>query len=643
MKLKTPILLLALYYIFIGALIASIIVPTFHLDGAFQTASGLFRLNSGLLPGKDFFPYLGIGPILTIFPIFKLAGSDLAASTFAAIFITNLLAWISVSSIIHLALRKKSFISSLCIGSILLLSLTVIDQSGLFFTEKLRFDFLIEPGNSLKPVRSSAPYLLGILSCFIITSVRPPYLKKYLAGLSSGIFMLWSNDYALPTVGTFFLFYCIYFYKKSVNNWLTEILIFSFILISTWLILLVLITAGHPLEFLKYNFIDVATDQWWFFAPYHNRIFHLSDLIILLNIDLLILLMLSIYAYHSKKVETIILCLIGFSLYSGGVLASVGGHYSNEYFDSYRVWSEIIIIVYSLNIITKIVSQKIKTNKNISIKTILYLSITLCLLVGTSVSSYKYYRKLNNTQNNDQLYYVTELGGYLSIEWKSYLEFIKHNKNKYIIEEYWGLSSALNKTFSSWPVDSAIHALGDVRKKSAQSLVEADYIVTTKTIGFSIWQPWSVSQNFWFYKELYLEWEPILNSPNTTLWKKLTSKRILNNVECQITKNRDAFIIKTDDVDLINVTLHYSITAQGRYLSLVKNNLSYASDATGYVSINPKSDKASFPILTRGNTNEVYDIKVIGSNNSEVLISSCDASQFVIDSKDKNHTSVLTL
>ena len=643
MKLKITILLLGLYYVLIGALITSIMVPTFHLDGAFQTASGLFRLNSGQLPGKDFFPYLGIGPILTIFPIFKLAGSDLTASTFAATFITNFLAWISISTIIHLALKNKLFISSLCIGSILLLILTWLCQSGLFLADKLRFDFLIEPGNSLKPVRSSAPYILGILTYFISINPCPNYIKKYVAGVSVGVFMLWSNDYALPTVATFSLFYCIYFYRTSVNNWLTDILIFSFVLISTWLILLVVITAGHAIEFLKYNFIDIATDQWWFFAPYYDRIFHLSDLIKLLNLDLIILLILLIYAYKTNKIEPIILCLIGFSLYFGGALASIGGHYSSEYFDSYRIWSEVIIIAFSLNIIIKSLSKNFQNNQYSSIKYISYLGVTLFLLIGNSISTYKYSRELDNVQNNDEFYYVNEFGGYLNVEWRKYIEFMKQNKNKHVIEEYWGLSSALNKTFSSWPVDSAIHALGDVRKKSAQSLAEADYIVTTKTVDFSIWQHGSVSQNFWFYKELYLEWEPVLSTPNTTLWKKLPSKRILNDIECQITKNKDAFIIKTDVVDLINVTLNYSITAQGRHLSLVKNNLSYASDAAGYVSINPKSDNVSIPILSRGNKNETYDIKIIGGENSEIFISFCNASRFIIDSKDGNQGSVLTL
>ena len=47
---------------------ASLYSPTFHIDGAFQTAAGLFKMKSGQVPGIEFFPYLGIGPIVLLYP-----------------------------------------------------------------------------------------------------------------------------------------------------------------------------------------------------------------------------------------------------------------------------------------------------------------------------------------------------------------------------------------------------------------------------------------------------------------------------------------------------------------------------------------------------------------------------------------------
>src|SRR3712207_3753669 len=57
-------------------------VPTFHMDGAFQTASGLYRLADGQWPGRGFFPYLGIAPVPVLYPGFALPGGAPPATRF---------------------------------------------------------------------------------------------------------------------------------------------------------------------------------------------------------------------------------------------------------------------------------------------------------------------------------------------------------------------------------------------------------------------------------------------------------------------------------------------------------------------------------------------------------------------------------
>lgn len=83
-RLATTILLTNL--ILVGAISwkASLYSPTNHLDGAFQTAAGLFKIKAGQTPGIDFFPYLGIGPLTLLYPFFIFAGSNLAASVRAS-------------------------------------------------------------------------------------------------------------------------------------------------------------------------------------------------------------------------------------------------------------------------------------------------------------------------------------------------------------------------------------------------------------------------------------------------------------------------------------------------------------------------------------------------------------------------------
>lgn len=196
------------------SLASSINIPTFHLDGAFQTASGMFRLDAGQLPGRNFFPYLGIGPLLLIFPFFKMAGGTLAASVFAAKFTTLSLGWIATSVIFHLIFRASK-LCSLAAGAALFALLSLIPEASHLFDI---FNFAREPGNSLRPIRSGAPYLAGICLYLLLKQQQGKW-RDILAGLLVGVSLLWSNDYAISMallIAVFFLGVC---YLKERPTW----------------------------------------------------------------------------------------------------------------------------------------------------------------------------------------------------------------------------------------------------------------------------------------------------------------------------------------------------------------------------------------------------------------------------------------
>jgi len=258
---------------FFYSLSIAINVPTFHLDGAFQTASGLFRLDAGQFPGKDFFPYLGVGPLLSLYPAFKVLGSDLSASVFSAQFMTLLLGWLSVSIIWHLIFHPKFLISSLAAGAVfLVVPIAFTSYFEVFLHHS--FSFAIHPGNSLRPIRAAAPYLLAITYYLFILNIKSAQLKSALSGVASGVILLWSNDFAIPSAGLFaILIICSFLIKKEFN--FKNASTYIFMCIFSWALLLGLITNGHSLALLNYNFLDVAKDQWWYFGPYSEskRIF----------------------------------------------------------------------------------------------------------------------------------------------------------------------------------------------------------------------------------------------------------------------------------------------------------------------------------------------------------------------------------
>lgn len=297
---------------------SAIDIPTFHLDGAFQTASGLFRLESGQAPGRDFFPYLGAGPLLLIFPFFKIAGGVLSASVFAAKFVTLTLGWIAVSVLWHLIFRPRTAIISF-VGGAAVFIVTGLVARQLNFTNPFSFGF--EPGNSLRPIRAAIPYIVAIASYFLISRFKNGLKRNILAGILIGISLLWSNDFAIPTAGLFVVFYFLLFYSKENSNWKKSAITLCFSAAISWALLLSLITFGHPFELIKYNLIDVATDQWWYFGPYgpSKRVFEIGQIFKLVSKEnifpLVVLLVASISAIKTKKIEHALVALIGLILY----------------------------------------------------------------------------------------------------------------------------------------------------------------------------------------------------------------------------------------------------------------------------------------------------------------------------------------
>lgn len=322
-------------------------IPTLHLDGAFQTASGLFRLEAGQAPGRDFFPYLGIGPLLLIFPVFKIAGGTLSASVFAAKFVTLTLGWLSVSVLWHLIFRPKAAILSLVCGAAVFMGTDLVAKL-LGVTNPFSFEF--EPGNSLRPIRAAIPYIIAIVSYVLIKDVKTGLKRNMLAGISIGASLLWSNDFAIPTAVFFLVFYFLHCYSKENSNWKKSVITIVVATVISWGLLLSLSTADHPIELIKYNLIDVATDQWWYFGPYGSstRVFKIEQLFRIFSNEnyfpLIVLLVASITAIKTKKLEHALVSWIGLILFVGGSLASLGGHLGG-YFQAFYYWGSIVTVL----------------------------------------------------------------------------------------------------------------------------------------------------------------------------------------------------------------------------------------------------------------------------------------------------------
>lgn len=252
-------------------------------------------------------------------------------------------------------------------------------------------------------------------------------------------------------------------------TWKKSTLILGFIALFSWLLLLLLITAGHPLELLKYNFVDVAKDQWWYFAPYSpsSRIFGIGQISNIFSREndfpLAVLFIAIILAIKTKRIEYALLAWIGLILFAGGSPASIGGHLGG-YFDAFYYWGAITAVLAFLRWFQLSVYKRNVPSEHESClrDNWLVIPIFFILLVSASDKWSKHKGYISDVKKNLGIFFVPELGGYLGLEWKDYTNYIRQHNGSKVIEEYWGIWSALNKIFPLWPVDSVIHALGSV-------------------------------------------------------------------------------------------------------------------------------------------------------------------------------------
>ncbi|WP_017221022.1 hypothetical protein [Moritella dasanensis] len=625
-------LLFSIAFIFIVlSLSVSIDIPTLHLDGHYQTASSLFRINDGQLIGKDFLPYLGIAPTFLVYPIYFISGAELSDSVFSAQLMVYFFQWLSVVIICRLILKRMSLAEQISTASIIYLICIAIG----YFSFNYIFTFSTTPGNSLRPIRMIIPYLAGFSIYLIFNLKISSFYKNLLLGVVLAISLLWSNDLAIPTFLYFSMFIFSYqLFKKSGSKMsFISSFISSFIFpLFFWFVLLYLITGGHYYELLKFNFVDVANDQWWYYGPYEQsrRVFVLEDLFNIFNVKLTSsLLCLALCLYFSIKDKSLEYCLlfsIGSVLFLGGILSSVGGHIGG-YFVGFYFWSIIVSVVYFY----KLAILRLKLSS-----VLIYLK--LLIIIFLAILSYINYSHLKETAENDSSkFYVDNLDGYLDISWAPYLEYISRHEGLNVVEEYWGVWGGVKGAAHLLPVDSAIHALGDIRIVATERIKKADILVVTRADLELFWQPWSFSQNFWFYKEILNNFKLDFLAPSVAVWKRVEgNRRDFDDALCTINENKSSFTIDSKHTGLYKINLHYLFEKKSifsRNLMMLQNNISFAPDANGYVAVDHNQQYVEFPVLMDDLDHNTFSSTVIGGDyNLEFY--KCSAQHINFDMND---------
>ncbi|WP_139206153.1 hypothetical protein [Blastococcus sp. DSM 46786] len=582
------------------------VVPTYHLDGAFQTASGLFRLAEGQWPGRDFFPYLGIGPVVVLFPAFAAFGGTLAASVFASYFVTLLSLQLVVGLVAALVFPRRPVWAMAWAATVpAVLVAVAMTRPELWSAASGLLANAAVPGNSLRPIRAVAPYLVAAVAFFVLRSAWSWRRTAVVGAVAGAIAALWSNDYGLVSgvlVLVLLTLYAIRWRPASLKRILPPLWLAASV---SYLVAGFAATAGHFASLARYNFVDVREDQFWYFSPWGraDRIYSVGDVLHAMQLEgalwpLAVLAGIGVYALLSRSLAPLLLLFTGGSILAGGLAATIGGH-TGGYFWSFVLWGSVVSAAVVVRLVVvgaarlRPVQQLLDVRRlRVGARALVSASAIAVLLSACVVAVQANWSTGSAVAGDPRYAYDAELGGYLDQDYANQVEQVRGHDG--IVEEYMGLGGVINGPNKALPVDSVIAALGSQRDLFQDRMADRPALVVTTAPSASNWVTWGLSANWWFYRELFQSYAPTQSSPLTLNWVPV-EPAVWQPVPCQVRESQ--IELAAPSAGLYEVTLQYQGPGRGsRSFTMVQNDVNVASGARGFMALDPGAAEQRFPV-----------------------------------------------
>jgi hypothetical protein len=243
------------------------------LDGRFQTFNIVRDMRAGCIPFVDCIPYLGLQTSYLLTASSYVVGETPFGVSVAA----HTIAWTLATISVVLLLRFSGFSWRwTSIGAIFVL--LVLRSVG---------PITLDPGNSLRAVRSAAPIVASLLLWLFVhrksskLPLDPDYGKAVAFGMIGGFFFLWSNDFGVATPVALLLVWA-----AVVEDWRRPSAALGRTALSVLacvVTVLAILSLSSGVTAWKNTSTQIATTQFWYFAPYGHsaRLRELSDLAVL--------------------------------------------------------------------------------------------------------------------------------------------------------------------------------------------------------------------------------------------------------------------------------------------------------------------------------------------------------------------------
>ena len=609
-------------------------VPTLHMDGAFQTASGLYRLADGQWPGRDFFPYLGIAPVLVLYPVFALLGGELTDTVFASRLVA-VLTFEAVIGLLAVLVAGRRPLRALAWGAAAAALLVVVAElvaPGLWGAWNGLLGAAALPGNSLRPIRGFAPYLLAVLAYVLLRrgwTVR----RAAVVGASAGVVAaLWSNDYG-PVSGGLLL--AVVTYQVLRRGWVPRLPGLAALWGTAavgYLVAGLVATAGHLPSLLAYNFSDVRNDQFWYFGPWTEpfRVFSVGDLLRIMadELSLYPLALLAGVAVHALVrggLGSLLVSYLGTAAFLGGLIGTVGGHVA-DYFWAFALWGYAVTAVGAVRLAALALGRLPALRTPGTALRLTGAAATVAVLAVAGTAAVQEARHRGGLFAADPRFvYDAGLGGHLDAAFVPQVQAAREREAP-VVEEYLGLSGVVDGPPSA-SVDSVIAALGRQREAFGARLADRPGLVVTTAPETNEWVTWNLSANWWFYRDLFQGYAPVPASPLTLGW---TPAEPATWAEVPCRTEGSEVVVEAPTAGLYEVALRYQGPGRGaRAFTMVQNDINVAVDADGYVALDPGAHEQRFPVAVRdpgSGTTVLATRDVPGDDGALTTLESCTAS-----------------
>lgn len=581
-------------YFTLTALQAGIWMDTYAANGTFQLYNPLRRLADGQVLGYDFPFFHGIGVVLIHFPLFELLGGNVFAAEVTKHVVSPTLFILSAFVFFYAFFRN---------------ALKAIIATGLATIACLLYVYIIGPGNSLMSVRSTLPILVA--AAMVWQTKRTLRIGKYklpindlVAVLILGVSVTTGTEHGLAAIAAYLLVRLAILLKarRQVLRGLIKVAITGMAIVAVIILSLTIMTLGHPISAIEYAFLEVPSDQGWYFGAAPNPTLTWQTLIPQLIVAPVVIIIPSI-AVVAILVANLVTPLPGrykqtflYMFLAGLIVAIVGG--LGGYYDPASQLipldrlSVLMIVALAIYIVFDKARSKSRSRTVSVINWILFvISVSAIILftvnmISNTIRSAKYIQQepVKSILEAARLDRKADDYTAASPSWKQALnEFLpKIPTDATVWSTYTSLyDSQLGKMNpSSGGEDYIIHALGeDRREQYAEDFLayKADYVITLRPDYFP-YEEWLWDRQWGVYKEIFTNYKLIAKNNSHFLWQRQANSQeeplpwqSADNIKgLEITNNDSAIALYEVELDYTTKTMapfskmpRYTITIKG--------------------------------------------------------------------------------